>query len=647
VLPCLIFEDDHLLVVNKPAGLNTHAPSPYAGEGLYDWLRHREARWAKLAIIHRLDKETSGVMVFSKTPLTNRSLTAQFTERGVRKKYLLLTDRPVRPREITVESTVVRAGEKYLSRPLHAGGERAETQFRLIGACEERGQGRGGGNPKAENRKPKEMQGAKSEGGSGVGGVGCYVMVEAEPLTGRTHQIRVHAAEKGFPILGDTLYGGTPAPRVYLHAAELTLRHPASGQEMTFRAPLAQSHASASSTVPVEESDGLRWLTGYQSCLALREALIEAEQTNAYRVIHGASDGWPAWYVERLGDFLLSQGEHALHPAQREELARLAKSCSARGAYHKILTRHVRRAAPAEASPQLVLGEAAPERFTIRENGLRFELSFAEGYSAGLFLDQRDNRRRLLTGHVAAGFPLFPYSPQLQGCDNLTGPRAVPARSAQEHAGVLENPGSPGAAQAAASRDGSRSAQELAGALPQSAIGRRPLEILNTFAYTCGFSVCAAKAGARTTSLDLSKKCLDWGKRNFALNQLNPAGHDFIHGDAFDWLRRLAKKQRLYDAVLLDPPTFSQSKESGVFRADKDYGRLVSAALPLLRTGGVLFASTNAADWPPEEFLAAIAEAIHTANRQVLQRHYVPQPPDFPISRAEPAYLKTVWLRVA
>ena len=68
-------------------------------------------------------------------------------------------------------------------------------------------------------------------------------MVEAEPLTGRTHQIRVHAAESGFPILGDTLYGGTPAPRVYLHAAELTLKHPASGEELTFRAPTGQDWA--------------------------------------------------------------------------------------------------------------------------------------------------------------------------------------------------------------------------------------------------------------------------------------------------------------------------------------------------------------------------------------------------------------------
>jgi hypothetical protein len=61
MVPCVIFEDEHLLVVHKPAGWNTHAPSPFAGEGIYDWLRHRDRRWASLAIIHRLDKETSGV----------------------------------------------------------------------------------------------------------------------------------------------------------------------------------------------------------------------------------------------------------------------------------------------------------------------------------------------------------------------------------------------------------------------------------------------------------------------------------------------------------------------------------------------------------------------------------------------------------
>src|SRR5882672_12803116 len=114
-IPLVIFEDEHLLVVNKPAGVNTHAPNPHAGEGIYDWLRNREPRWANLAIIHRLDKETSGVMVFGKTSLANKSLTEQFTGRAVRKKYLLLTDRPPKQREFTAKSKILRAGERYVS----------------------------------------------------------------------------------------------------------------------------------------------------------------------------------------------------------------------------------------------------------------------------------------------------------------------------------------------------------------------------------------------------------------------------------------------------------------------------------------------------------------------------------------------------
>jgi 23S rRNA (cytosine1962-C5)-methyltransferase len=541
--PCVIFEDEHLLVVHKPASWNTHAPSPHAGEGIYDWLRHREPRWSSLAILHRLDKETSGILVFGKTPLANRSLTEQFTERRIRKKYLLLTDHVVPPKEFTVKTALIRLGEKYASRP---GGEIAETHFAVAAVCDRRTVA-GNQSTTVTDRR--------------------YNCVEAEPLTGRTHQIRVHAAESGFPILGDTLYGGTPAARVFLHATKISFAQPATGEPVTFSAP-ANFDADTR--------------------LALRTAIIEPDATNAFRVIHGASDGWPGWFVEKLGDFLLSQSEQPLSAKQNEELLRLAKIFTVRGAYHKILSRQIRRSTTTKASPQLVFGEAAPERFEILENGVRFEMSFNEGYSVGLFLDQRDNRRRFLTGHVAADFLLF-----------------------------------------------------------KSEIRNRKSEILNAFAYTCGFSVCAARAGARTTSLDLSKKYLEWGRRNFALNGLDPAAHDFIYGDAFDWLRRLAKKGRAFDAVVLDPPTFSQSKEHGTFRAEKDYGKLVTAALPLVKAGGILFASTNAADWPPEEFLADIEMAVHAAKRKILQRHYVPQPPDFPISRAEPAYLKTVWLQLA
>src|SRR6266478_302890 len=128
VLRGVIFEDDHLLVVNKPPGVNTHAPTPYGTEGLYEWLRNREPRWATLAIIHRLDKETSGVIVFSKTLLANRSLTEQFTKRAVRKKYLLLTDREAGEKEFTSRSKILRFGEKYAG---SAHGEPAETRFRI------------------------------------------------------------------------------------------------------------------------------------------------------------------------------------------------------------------------------------------------------------------------------------------------------------------------------------------------------------------------------------------------------------------------------------------------------------------------------------------------------------------------------------
>jgi 23S rRNA (cytosine1962-C5)-methyltransferase len=522
----VIFEDEHLLVVNKPAGMNTHAPSPFAGEGVYDWLKHREPRWAKLSIIHRLDKETSGVIVFGKTALANRSLTEQFTQRAVKKKYLLLTDRAPKRGEWNVKSKISRAGEKYLS---GANGELAETRFKALDSA---------------LRNPHSA------------------LVEASPFTGRTHQIRVHASDSGIPILGDALYGGSAFQRVCLHAAEISFRHPASNDEVIFRAPIDFSADAR---------------------LALRESLIDSAETNAFRLIHGASDGWPGWNMDRLGNFLLSQSEQPLTSKQKQFLESVLRAQSLAGAYHKTLTRHVRRTTTAETSPQLVLGDAAPERFAIRENGIQFELSFNEGYSVGIFLDQRDNRRRLLTGHTATDFPKLPTF---------------------------------------------------------------NFHLLNCFAYTCGFSVCAAKAGARVTSLDLSKKYLEWGKRNFALNGLDPAAHDFIFGDAFDWMRRLAKKERKFDAIILDPPTFSQSKEHGAFRVEKDFGKLVTAALPLLKSEGVLFASTNAADWPPENFLASIEAAIKNARRKILQSHYVPQPPDFPISRAEPAYLKTVWLRV-
>ena len=521
----IVFEDEHLLVVNKPPGWNTHAPSPFANEGLYDWLKGRAPRWSRLAILHRLDKETSGLIVFGKTPEANRSLARQFESREVQKKYILLTDRADDRSSFTARSQIARDGSKY--RSVRTGGEPAETRFRRL--------------PEADI------------------GPAIYAW-EAEPVTGRTHQIRVHAAEHGLPILGDTLYGGATAARVCLHAAELAFRDLITGEQRAFRCPPSFATPTAN---------------------ALRAAIIDAAQTDAFRLIHGAADNWPGLRVDRLGSFLLAQSEGNLTEAQAALARDCAKRSNAMGVYHKQLRRDTAKVSSAEASPQPLFGEAAPASFVARENGLQFYLSFNDGYSIGLFLDQRDNRRRLLTKHIAADFPLPP-----------------------------------------------------------------PRDVLNAFAYTCAFSVCAAAAGARAASLDLSKKYLEWGQKNFALNQLDPSAHEFIYGDAFDWFRRMAKKKRLFDVVIVDPPTFSRSRESGAFQVEKDFPSLITAALPLIRPGGVLLACANAVSFAPEKFLDAVTGATARARRPILRQHYAPQPPDFPIHRADPAYLKTVWLQI-
>ncbi len=532
--PCVLHEDEHLLVVNKPSGWNTHAPAPHAGEGIYDWLRNREPRWEKLAIVHRLDKETSGVLVFGKTPVANRSLTDQFAKRQAHKRYLLLTQGVAQTKPFVARSNLARIGERYASRPT---GEPAETRFSPADVAE---------------------LGVSAEWLQRSGGQ-AKVWV-AEPLTGRTHQIRVHASENGMPIWGDLLYGGSVGPRLMLHAAELSIRHPETNQTMVFR-------AAPDFRLPAADS--------------LRKALIDPQETDCYRLIHGQSDG-QKFYLDRLGNYLLWQGEGEAGSSTSTDVP-MGGHKAGTGVYVKFLNRQVRRAAATDSSPRLHSGEPAPASFLVKENGLQYELSFQEGYSVGLFLDQRDNRRRLLSGYIGTGFP-------------------------------------------------------------QLAMGN--LAVLNTFSYTCGFSVAAAKAGAITTSLDLSKKYLEWGRRNFAHNGLDAGAHDFIYGDVFDWLKRLHKKGRAFDVVLLDPPTFSQSRESGVFRADRDYPMLVELALSVLKPGGTLFASNNTATWAPPQFVESVSSAVQRTGRRVRAQHYVPQPPDFPISKAEPAYLKTLWLNI-
>ena len=555
--PCLVYADDDLLVVRKPAGWNTHAPAPHAVDGLYDWLR-RSRPWSSLAIVHRLDNETSGLLVFGRSPAANKGLTAAFTERRVRKEYTLLT-RSASALEaavagsrgavavtrqadgwVRVTSHITRRGDTYSCVPPGPGSQEAVTLFRVTRS------GRG------------------------------HVEVAARPLTGRTHQIRVHAAALSMPIHGDVAYGGEPAWRLFLHASRLEFAHPVTGQAMEF--------ADALHDAP---GDGAKW--------GIQQAMLCPDDTTICRLVHGAPDDTGArTHVDCLGDTVLIQSER--DPSAAEAHAWLgtqplgARGPPVRRVLAKRLRRDVRVAGAAEdMSPRHVAGEPGEATFTVRENGVVFELRLAEGYSVGLFHDQRQNRRALLHNFLGPDF------------------------------GAILPPGR-----------------------------EQRSEVLNLFAYTCGFSVCAALAGARATSLDLSRKYLAWGAANFEQNGIDPAEHDFVYGDAFDWLARFARKGRAFDAVMLDPPTFSTSgKGARRFSAEKDFGELTRAALGVLKPGGVLFCSTNAARLSPEAFLAVVGEAVSAAGRRISSRQFLTQPPDFAGPQGEAAYLKSVWCRVA
>jgi len=487
----ILFEDEHLLVINKPSGINTHKPDVHAPDGIHEWLMRREPRWAKLSILHRLDKDTSGVLVFGKTTRANQSLTQQFEEHKVAKEYLFLSTRRPKRQRFCEES------------PNEA------TWFEYVG-------------PVGENH-----------------------LIKAEPVTGKTHQIRRHAAIVKFPVLGDTKYGDTPAPRLMLHAHRLTFTHPATNEPVTFAA-----------SVPAVFED----LNALTAAREFREPLF-GDETNAYRLVSGAADGLPDVIVDDYDGRLLVQWQTE---RRSEELLR---ALAGRAVYEQVVTRQMR------TTPTLVTGKAE-EQFAIRENGVTYLVKFGEGLSTGIFLDQRENRRQLLTMRLAGK------------------------------------------------------------------------TVLNCYAYTCAFSVAAAKAGAVTTSVDLSRNYLEWGQENFRANNLDPDGHDFVTGDVFEWLRRFAKRGQTWDVVLLDPPTFSTTKRGRSFRAERDYGALAALAMPVVAEGGTLFCSTNQRSLPAAEFEQVVRDAATPCGRTIAELEYRTLPFDFRVPAGERPYLKTVWARV-
>jgi tRNA pseudouridine32 synthase/23S rRNA pseudouridine746 synthase len=200
--PVILHHDHEILVVDKPSGLLS---VPGRGEGKDDCLINRlRGAFPTVLLVHRLDLDTSGVMVFGLTPHAQRNLSKQFEERKTKKVYIARVAGRVAEKTGTVDLPLI---VDWPNRPRqkvdHAEGRPAQTDWRVVRASDD------------ETR------------------------IRLMPLTGRSHQLRVHMAEIGHPILGDPLYATGAAadfPRLMLHAESLRFKHPETGVHMTFSA---------------------------------------------------------------------------------------------------------------------------------------------------------------------------------------------------------------------------------------------------------------------------------------------------------------------------------------------------------------------------------------------------------------------------
>lgn len=217
--PKVIYQDSEILVLDKPSGWITNDASTTTNQPVVQaWLRENfdyeliGDREARDGIVHRLDKETSGILLVAKTKQAFEELQRQFKNREVEKSYIALLHGRVEPDEGKIVAPIGRLPWRRDRFGILPGGRESESEYKVVRYYDD------------------------------------YSLVEFFPKTGRTHQIRIHAKHMGHPIVGDSFYAGRKtaredrkwAPRLFLQAAGIKFRHPGSGKKIEFHLDLSQ-----------------------------------------------------------------------------------------------------------------------------------------------------------------------------------------------------------------------------------------------------------------------------------------------------------------------------------------------------------------------------------------------------------------------
>ena len=386
----IVHDDGDILVVDKPAGISSQAADAARPDDLVTRLR-AYLGGAYLGVHQRLDRETSGLLVFARRKEANAGLAAQLEGRAVHKAYLACVAGWPKSRGEAVLTDALLPDDDGTMRVVQARGPKVKLAVTRV---------------KVVRRRADRA------------------LLELALETGRTHQARVQLAHAGCPIGGDALYGGPPAARLLLHASTLAFAHPLTGAPVRFSARTPAEfeewleHGAPSETI-YDDPDALaRTLArALERRWGLGRADTGPRATTAFRLVNEEGDGLLRLAVDVYGDWLVAQlydgpSAQAAHRgtaaqpdgpwadgARRDRLLDALAGLGFDGVYLKVRPRQAnvlvdtRRDDLAPALP--VRGVAAPDPLPILEEGVPLLVRLGDGLSTGLFLDQRGNRRRV------------------------------------------------------------------------------------------------------------------------------------------------------------------------------------------------------------------------------------------------------------
>jgi 23S rRNA (cytosine1962-C5)-methyltransferase len=385
----VVHDDGDIVVVDKPAGVPSQAADESRPDDVVARLRAHLSPGAGsgrayLGVHQRLDRDTSGLLVFARRREANAKLAAQFEGRTVRKTYVACVAGWARGRDRATLRDALAEGKGGAMRVVGGRGPGAKLAVTHVRVLARRGD---------------------------------RAKLELTLETGRTHQARVQLAHAGAPIAGDALYGGAPAARLMLHASAIAFEHPVTGREVRFASPAPPelegwlARGDLGDGVYDDEAALDRALdVARERRWALGRAQEEGpRRTTAFRLVNEEGDALPRLAVDVYDAWLVAQfyGDDGpwADAARRERVLDRLAALGFDGVYSKVRPRQAnvlvdtRRSELAPAHP--VRGRAAPDELAIFEEGMPLLVRLGDGLSTGLFLDQRGNRRRVR--ELAAG----------------------------------------------------------------------------------------------------------------------------------------------------------------------------------------------------------------------------------------------------